>query len=372
MSGGTNGYSGKFCDACVFHEWPSSRTLAPYLAPGWADVLDRPKIRVLSSRLYRDLRSANAAQSPNADALVSELLGEGSNRELAVLGYSDGLFSTVLPNYYVARAVAQAANDWTTAEWLPRDDRLHALIIVSTALPESAAAEIRRVGEKERFVGVALGGNALGLPFGHPVYHPIYEAAADLGLPVVLQAGPSDAFGDAAMSPVAGGNASTVAEFRALSWHSHMVHLSSMIIGGVFNTFPKLKLILVGGGMVWVTGQLLRLDYWFRMVTYEARWLDRLPSEYFEDHIRLSTVGMEKPPQSELLEQVLSTIPGIERALVYGSGYPDSGWEEPNAVAARLPTAWHERVFFENALESFRWPARVTDPGFETARGVAA
>ena len=50
-------------------------------------------------------------------------------------------------------------------------------------------AEIRRAGAHERMVGIALGANGLGLPFGHPAYHPIYEAASEMKLPILIQVG---------------------------------------------------------------------------------------------------------------------------------------------------------------------------------------
>ncbi len=372
-------YPGPVYDACVFHEWASVASLAPYLSEGWNAALNRPDTSVLAKRLYPDPRGAKASSAlpeegpagSNAELLLSDLFGNGTRPERVVLGYDDGLFATSYPNHYVAQAIVEAANEWTVAEWLSRDDRLHGMVLVTTALPDAAAAEIRRRGEHPQMVAVALGANGLSRPFGHPVYHPIYEAAAEHDLPVVVQAGASDAFGDSVTSAVAGGTAATTAEFRALSWQSHAVHLSSMIVGGVFNLFPNLKLVLVGGGATWVTGQLLRLDYWYRMSTREARWLDRLPSEYFEDHVRIVTHGLEEADRPEVLEQALTTVPGIERVLLYGSGYPDADWDTPEAIGARLPSSWHPAVFFENALNTFRWPTdAVVGSGAANEKGV--
>lgn len=340
--------------------------LAPYLSEGWRAALDRADTSVFAKRLYPDPRGAKAASAipPDGPAgshlelLVSDLLPDGGRRKRVVLGYDDGLLATAYPNHYVAQAVVEAANQWTAEEWLSRDDRLDGLIVVATALPQQAAAEIRRWGAHPRMVGVALGANGLSRPFGHPVYHPIYEAAAEHGLPLVVQAGASDGFGDSVTSAVAGGTAATTAEFRALSWQTQAAHLSSMIVSGVFNLFPNLKLVLVGGGATWITGQLLRLDYWYRMATREARWLDRLPSEYFEDHVRVVTHDLEELAPDRL-ETALTTIPGIERALLYGSCYPNADWDTPEAVASRLPEAWHRAVFTDNAIDTFRWPADV-------------
>jgi predicted TIM-barrel fold metal-dependent hydrolase len=60
-------------------------------------------------------------------------------------------------------------------------------------------------------------------------------------------------------------------------------------------------------------------------------------------------------------------IPGIERVLLYTSGYPDDEWEAAEDVAQRLPADWHERVFRTNAEEFFRWPERLADADREAA-----
>ena len=184
-------------DACVFHEWPSNGALTPYMPDDWGAILGE-RTMLVSPRSYRDPRGmkdpgafsgTSGVACSDYETLKATFL-DTCAAERVVLGYDDGLFSTLHPHHYIARAVAKSANDWTIEEWLARDDRLYGLILVATALPEAAAEEIRRVGTNERMVGVALGANGLCKPFGHPAYHPIYEAASELGLPLVLQAGP--------------------------------------------------------------------------------------------------------------------------------------------------------------------------------------
>jgi predicted TIM-barrel fold metal-dependent hydrolase len=274
-----------------------------------------------------------------------------------VLGYDDALLTTAFTNLHAARAMVRAANDWTAQEWLARDPRLHGLIMVQSSVPEEAAAEIRRVGEDERMVGVALGANGLSTPFGHLVYHPIYAAACELDLPLVLQVG--DSATTATSPPVAGGLPSTYGEYRALGMHAHMSHVATMIIQGVFERFPTLRLVLVGGGASWLPGYLWRLNYWHKAAQQSAPWLTRLPSDYFRDHIWVTTYQLEVSPAPERLATVLGTLPWIDRNLLYASGYPNRDAAEPSEVAARLPEAWHAGVFAGNAEACFRWPTRA-------------
>ena len=249
----------------------------------------------------------------------------------------------------------RAGNEWTADHWLAADERLHALILVATALPEHAAAEIRRAGQDPRMVGVSLGANGLGRPFGHPVYHPIYEAAVELDLPVVIQVG-SDAATDQLTKPVAGGLPSTHAEYTALGSHALATHVASLIGQGVFDLFPTLRVLLVAGGLTWIPGYLWRFDYWHHMNGRETPWLSQLPSEYFLEHVSVTTYDAERTPTPEQLAQALGALPGLERSLVYASGYPSATAARPADAAARLPAGWHDALFRENAQRLFRWP----------------
>jgi predicted TIM-barrel fold metal-dependent hydrolase len=359
-------------DCCVFHEWASPLTLAPYLSAGWAELVRRPgdkggPVNFQSQWLYSNPlgnKSGAAVIDPisgvpgsDFETLSAQLL-RGNLRDRIVLGYDDGLLATAFPNHYLAREVVRAANDWTSNEWLSRDHRLYGLVLISSSLPDDAAAEIRRAGRNDRMVGVALGANALGLPFGHPIYHPIYRAASEMGLPIVLQVG-SDASADLMTPPVAGGLPATYAEYWTLGGHSLMSHVSAMIVQGVFELFPDLKLLLLGGGASWLPGYLWRLDYWYKTDEQEAPWLRKLPSDYFRDNIRVTTYSLESPPKAEQLWAALKTLPWFESNLMFASGYPNADWEEPGAIAKRTPSAWHPALFRANALNFFRWPKEI-------------
>ncbi|MFC4950154.1 amidohydrolase family protein [Pseudonocardia sp. GCM10023141] len=354
-------------DACVYHEWTSTHDLAPYLSAGWRELLLKPTgvgppAEVRTNPLYvdpfgaKDVNAYPVQGPPGSDLefMVDQVLADG-RRNRAVLCFDDGLLSTAYANHYVARVAARAANDWTIDQWLGRDERLHGLAMVASALPDEAAAEIRRIGANDHIVGVALGSSGFSKPFGHPVYHPIYQAAVEMALPVVIQASGENA-GSVLTSPVAGGMPVTYAEYDALSWQPLMSHVASMITQGVFDLFPDLKVLLVGGGVSWVLGFLAKLDYWYKIDSQEATWLTRLPSEYFRDHFRVATVSMEAPPDTDRFKDALQTMSGMDEILMYASGYPNRGWEEPAAISARLPSDWQRNVMGRNAMEFFRWP----------------
>jgi predicted TIM-barrel fold metal-dependent hydrolase len=351
-------------DGCVFHDWTSATELFPYLSEGWRETIARPgdlagALKPVSSWLYPEpqmgaLKPRDAWTYRTYEALEQGVL-KGNIRDRIVLGYSDGLLTTASPYHYLASALVTATNDWTIAEWLSKDERLYGMVLVYAGIPEHAATEIRRLGANRQMVAVAIGANGLGNLFGHPIYDPIYAAAAEVGLPIVIQIG-SDAAADMGTEPIAGGLPTTFGEYRALSVQASMTHVASLITEGTFEKFPSLKVLILGGGVTWVPPYLWRLDYWFKTLERESPWLKKLPSAYFAEHVRLSTYSLETVPTPGQLELALSALPGIERSIIYTSGAPATDALEPREVAARLPSGWHEGVFHDNAMGLFRWP----------------
>jgi predicted TIM-barrel fold metal-dependent hydrolase len=358
-------------DACAFHDWASKKELGPYLPRAWRELLvDRAEIgsSLRARSLYQnplgakdpDAYPASGPAGSDPDLLVKQLLGDG-RRERLVLGLDEAILTTAFPAQYVARAVVRAVNDWTADRWLTADPRLYGLILISNALPEDAADEIRRLAANDRMVGIAMGANAQAKPFGHPVYHPIYSAAVEAGLPVVFQVG-SDVAGTLITPPLAGGLPATFGEYAALGAQPLASHMASLILQAVFELFPELRIVLVGGGATWVPPFVWRLNYIYQLNEHDAPWLKKSPGEYFRDHVKVTTYSLERTPGPGRLARALGTLPWFGDSLMYASGYPNSEWEEPSAIAERLPEDWQARLFRENALAAFRWPDQPRAP----------
>lgn len=358
---------GTVIDGCAFHEWPSPTTLAEYVDPGWRQAILREGDRggplsLKAQWLFKNPRGDYAEDTyPDNDVPGSDLtktveqILDAGHCDRVILGYREGILTTAVNNYLLARVAVQAANRWTIDEWLERDTRLYGHVLVCNAVPETAAADIREFGAHERMVAVALGANCLGRGFGHAIYHPIYEAAAEMGLPVVIQAG-SDAISSLDGTPTAGGLPTTYAEYATHASHTIMGHVAGMIMQGVFEKFPTLQVLCVGGGATWLPSYAWRLDYWFKTTAQDSPWVKRLPSEYLRDHIRIGTHSLESPREPGRLATALRTFSGIEEMIVYTSGYPTREWETPSTTGDRIPAEWHSAVFRDNGARLFGLP----------------
>ena len=346
-------------DACAFHDVRSTDDLLPYLGSGWSDLLAIENVKARGEwQNHRPFVGDALPEDP--DAFLARLDAQPQT-ERVVLGYHEGLLAAGLPSGYKARAIVRALNDWTIDRWLERDDRLYGHVLVRSAEPDEAAREIRRVGAHEKIVAVALGPNGLNQPFGHLAYGPIYDAAAELGLPVVLQAG-ADNVADLGTAPTSIGLTATYAEYEAMAAAPLITHLTSLVSSGVFDRHRDLRLLVLGGGLAWVPQLLWRLDPIYRVVRrVDMPWSDRLPSEIFAEHVRLGTYSLESPPAAELAA-LFGLIPDVESLLLYTSGYPSAGWETAERIAERVPVA-SERLLAGNARDLYRWPAAASLKG---------
>ena len=88
----------------------------------------------------------------------------------------------------MAEAFARAVNNWIAAEWLDRDPRLRASIIVPMQNVEYAVDEIERCAKDRRFVQILV--PVMGeVPLGRRSLWPIYAAAERHGFAIGIHAG---------------------------------------------------------------------------------------------------------------------------------------------------------------------------------------
>jgi predicted TIM-barrel fold metal-dependent hydrolase len=270
-----------------------------------------------------------------------------------------------LTNGDLANALCCAENDWCADVWLdrPGDSRLCASLVVPTHDPERGAQEIRRAGANPRFASAHLSYLPFGRPMGHTIYDPIYAAAAELGLPLYLH-GNVGAQSGGGVEPLVSGGSDLSYRFESFSTQHQWVasHVASMIVHGVFERYPTLRLMLAEHGLSWVPGFAIALDSNYELMRRESKWVRRRPSEYLHDHVLMTTQPCEATPESrQWFIEHLSLLDGIEDMLCFSTDYPHWDTDIPSYVQSILPKRWHEKVFSENARRALRLSAPVRD-----------
>jgi len=343
------------CDVHV--RWRNLEEIAAYLKEPW-------RSRVLRGRIvhphngypnpiatWRRDAMPPTGGSPGSDPhFTVEDLIERHNMDYAVLVYESGqLIISNMANPDAAVALASAYNDWLIDRWFSVDQRFLGSIMVATQTPELAAQEIDRVAGHPQFVQVILGSGAR-FPYGQRYYHPIYAAAERNNLPVAIH--PFTEGGGIAGPPTAVGYPSYYIELNTCVIHSLQAHLVSMICEGVFEKFPRFKLVVIEGGISWVPGLLWRLDKNWKTLRSEVPWVRHRPSEYVTEHVRFTTQPLEEPDNPNHLVQLFDMFPA-DRVLMFSSDYPHWDSDDPTRILPGISADLKQRIFAENARELY-------------------
>jgi len=340
-------------DACLHLRSIDPLEVMEYLPAGWREYIGRPG-SLGPGRGMAPLVPTPAWEHPDGGWLPQADVGATAGRSVLCLDQS--LLAGALPNPNYGLSLARALNEWTAERRLDVDNDLFGLVVTPTQVPEQAATEIRRAGRNPRMVGVLLAGNGLGKPFGHPAYHPIYSAAADLELPLVIHTG-TESPPNTAAHPTAGGYPSTYAEHYTLRAQPLMTHLMSLVVQGVLETYPGLKVLAVGAGMAWLPSWLWRFDSDFKAYSpRETPWLKSFPSEQVRRQVRVTTYSFRATPDPDVFGRLLAAAPWLAEVLCFASGAPRWDADAPETVAGAFPAAWRNKILHGNAAGLFRWP----------------
>jgi len=151
-------------------------------------------------------------------------------------------------------------NDWQAHEFVEPEPRLRASILIPQDDPEAALREIDKRAGDWRFCQIQLGSKS-SEPIGRKRYWPIFAAAEEAGMSIGLHIG-----GTQSSAPSASGWPQFYIEDHHDLSHSMQNQATSLILEGVFEKFPKLKIVLIEGGFAWVPQLGWRLDkHWAKM-----------------------------------------------------------------------------------------------------------
>jgi predicted TIM-barrel fold metal-dependent hydrolase len=112
---------------------------------------------------------------------------------------------------------------------------------------------------------------------------------------------------------------------------SNQIQLTSVLMQGVPERFPKLKFMFQESGVFWVPTMMYRLDEYYLKRREEAPLLQDLPSQYILDRFYFGTQPIEMPKNRKYLEAIFEMANGRER-FVFASDYPHFDYDDPIAI----------------------------------------
>jgi len=332
------------------------KTKRPYLRIATEEAWLTPEI----FSLYRKMIADKSSNDPGFMAMwgligansqvVSRLLDLGERRiaDMDASGIDKQLLLLTAPGVQVfdtatANALAADSNDRLAEAIRSHPDRFAGLTAVAPQDPRSAAKELERGIRKLRLNGAVINSHTRGEYLDDPKFWDILEAAEALDAAIYIHpTTPSPAmlkpFLDRQLHMAVMGFGVEVA-----------FHVLAMIRVGVFDRFPKLKIVIghAGEGLPY---WLYRIDYMSRLPGFAPTKLQLKPSEYMRRNLYITTSGVPWAPAILMAQQVL----GVDRVL-YAMDYPYQFVPAEVKLTDRLPisAAAKRKLFQGNAEKVF-------------------
>jgi hypothetical protein len=336
-------------DADVHNAVPSTEALFPYLSEHWRETVTQTLFKGAIDANYPrnapttarpEYRDPSGPPGSSLEQVRKHVL-DARAVERAILTCTYAIDS--LRNPDVAIAFASAVNDWQIAEWLDKEPRLRASMVVPTQLPAAAAREIDRVGDHPGFVQVILPIRSH-LPYGNRIHHPTFEAIARKGLVAGLHFG-----GHPGNPPTPEGWPSYYVEEYVDMATVAASQLTNIVTEGLFDEFPTLRMAFLEVGWTWLAPHMWRFDKEWRNLRRLVPWVRRAPSNYIREHVRFTIQPLDAPPDARQLVQAVDMI-GSEDVLMYSSDFPHAhAWDPEQVLFPELPESLARKIRSENA-----------------------
>jgi predicted TIM-barrel fold metal-dependent hydrolase len=246
-----------------------------------------------------------------------------------------------------AVTLAREANDFLADAVKKHPTRFAGLATLPTAVPDKAAAELERTARQSGFKGTLINGHVRGRYLDDKFFWPILECAEQLNVPVYMHpTRPPQPVIDAlygGFSP----EVNYVLSASGWGWHIETaVHVIRLILGGVFDRYPKLQVVVghLGEGLPFMQP---RLDRNFPPALTK---LQRSLGDYLRQNIHYTFGGFNFP--ATFLDLLLEV--GAER-IMFSVDYPYGSMAQARAFLEQLPVsaADRERIAHGNAEKLF-------------------
>ncbi len=321
------------------HVRDTDEDVRPYVSPPYNE---RPRLSGGVARDGFDNTLGNRLGTREVDVSVWLDALERGGLSASVLYPTGSLACGWLREPGFAAARASAYNDWLFDVYLKADSRFKGVALLPVQDPAASAAELRRAVTELGMVGGMLPeGPHL---FGKPEFDVLYEEAQRLGVPLAAHGsgrltGLYDEFLFDNLSQVHSlGHAFT-----------QMKQFVSIILSGVPEKFPDLKIAFLEAGCGWAVYMLDRMDERYHVRGREdSPILTKYPSEYLAS----GNIFISCEAEERMLPETLRVLG--EDVIVFASDFPHWDAEFPENVhhlLARedLTPAQREKVAGRNA-----------------------
>jgi 5-carboxyvanillate decarboxylase len=294
--------------------------------------------------------------APNAPPLLRRLLDlEGERIQIMdEAGVDMHLLSLTSPGVQMfdkdtGTSLATLANDRLAEVIKKHPTRFTGLASFAPQDPARAAKEIDRAMNQLKLNGLIVNSHTDGEYLDDKKYWPIFEAATASKAAIYIHPRNMPDPCTFMTDPHASVN------LAGALWGFQMetgLHAMRLIVAGVFDQFPDLKIVLghMGEGVPY---WLYRIDYMYRAYSHGHPALKKMPSQYVKDNFVITTSGMN---DHKVLKYCYDAL-GAEN-IIYAIDYPyQESVESANFMqSAPLPPEDMEKITHGNSEKLFHIP----------------
>jgi predicted TIM-barrel fold metal-dependent hydrolase len=290
----------------------------------------------------RDLKEQARQIGGRAERLMRDLcdLGEGRITQMDAAGIDMQVLSLTQPGVDQLEAaealtLARQTNDVLADVIAKHPQRLSGLAVLPLAMPDQAVKELEHRFQHQSFVGAIIHGHQRGRYLDDKFFWPVLEAAESLGAPIYLHPTRPPR---SVIETSFGGLAPAVTELLAgpgFGWHVETaLHVLRMVLGGVFDHFPKLQIVIghMGEGLPFFMQRVDRMPI-------ELTKLKRPVSAYLRDNVHYTFGGFNFPPT--FLDLLLEI--GVSR-IMFSADYPYASMAKARAFLEQIPVSAADRA----------------------------
>jgi uncharacterized protein len=320
---------------------------------GPRERLERAKTMKFSDVREAAYRGAERVPYMDQDGLAAELIYASVGMGISM--HRDGEYKD---------ACMWAYNRWLAEMCADAPDRIFGMAQTAVLSVDRAIEDFQRAKDMG-FVGMMMPGDAIHEDYDHPDYDALWECASDLGLPICFHI-------------LTSRSGSLHAETRGHALNNFLGIIRAvqdvvglMVLGGVFERHPNLKLVVAESDAGWLPHYMYRMDHAARMNAEGGivKGLSKLPSEYIRSNVYATF-------QDDLTAyHTLNLFPYDH--LLWASDFPhtDSTWPKSRQLiaeqASHLTEAQHQAIFRDNTARLFNLPAGERSWRMESPAAVA-
>jgi predicted TIM-barrel fold metal-dependent hydrolase len=191
-----------------------------------------------------------------------------------------------------------AWNRWCASVVAEGAGRVHPVAHLTLRDPQWLEGQLREVSAAGVRLGMIAPSAVDGRPLSHPEHDRMWSAFVDNGVTPVFHVADQPRVIDEAFYPDAHESFVPVVESVFL-WAPPAIAVTDLIVNGTLARHPDLKIGVVELSSVWVPQYLLMLDggwdFTSRLNGSTPSELDRRPSDYFMQQVRVSSFSYEQP-----------------------------------------------------------------------------